>query len=131
MVGNRYYLLRVEGDESAWPDLGFAACAGACNGSRYEVMKIAIIGTGISGNVVAHHLHKNHDITVYEANDYIGGHTHTHDLDVDDKKLRIDSGFIVFNQRTYPNFIALLETLGIEKQKSNMSFSVKCEKTGL
>ena len=94
-------------------------------------MKIAIIGTGISGNVVAHHLHKNHDITVYEANDYIGGHTHTHDLDVDDKKLRIDSGFIVFNQRTYPNFIALLETLGIEKQKSNMSFSVKCEKTGL
>lgn len=94
-------------------------------------MRVAIIGSGIAGNVVAYRLHRGHDITVYEAGDYAGGHTHTHELDVSGKKLRIDSGFIVFNQRTYPNFIALLQELGIEQQKSNMSFSVRCEQTGL
>ena len=94
-------------------------------------MKIAVIGTGISGNVAAYHLNKEHDITVFEANDYIGGHTHTHDIESNGKNYRVDSGFIVFNHKTYPNFINLLAELGIEEQLSNMSFSVKCEKSGL
>ena len=94
-------------------------------------MKIAVIGTGISGNVAAYHLNKEHDITVFEANDYIGGHTHTHDIESNGKNYRVDSGFIVFNHKTYPNFIKLLAELGIEEQLSNMSFSVKCEKSGL
>jgi len=94
-------------------------------------MKVAIIGSGISGNVLAYQLNKEHDITVFEANDYIGGHTHTHDVEVQGKQYAVDTGFIVHNDLTYPNFIALLEELGVERQKSIMSFSVKCEKTGL
>lgn len=94
-------------------------------------MKLAIIGSGIAGNVLAYHLNKDHDITVFEANDYIGGHTHTHDIDVANKHYTVDSGFIVHNDATYPHFIQLLEELGVERQKSEMSFSVKCEKSGL
>jgi predicted NAD/FAD-binding protein len=94
-------------------------------------MKIAVIGSGISGNVAAYHLNKNHDITVYEANDYIGGHTHTHDINHKGKPFAVDTGFIVFNHKTYPNFIALLKELGVEEQLSTMSFGVKCEKNGL
>ena len=94
-------------------------------------MKVAIIGSGISGNVLAYKLNKEHDITVFEANDYIGGHTHTHNLEVQGQQYAVDTGFIVHNDLTYPNFIALLEELGVERQKSIMSFSVKCEKTGL
>ena len=60
-------------------------------------MKIAIIGTGIAGNVAAYHLNKEHDITVFEANNYIGGHTHTHDIVNDEQLHAIDTGFIVFN----------------------------------
>ena len=70
-------------------------------------MKIAIIGSGISGNVLAYHLYKEHDISVFEANNYIGGHSHTHKIDVNGQKYKIDTGFIVFNVKTYPNFIAL------------------------
>ncbi len=94
-------------------------------------MNIAVIGTGIAGNVAAYHLAKDHEITVYEANDYVGGHTHTHDIEWQDKQYKIDTGFIVFNHWTYPNFNRLLEQLGVEAQPSDMSFSVKCEKTGL
>ena len=94
-------------------------------------MKIAVIGTGIAGNVAAWHLCRDHDITVYEANDYIGGHTHTHSLTLDGRDLKVDSGFIVFNERTYPHFIDLLKTLGVEKQATDMSFSMHCERTGL
>jgi predicted NAD/FAD-binding protein len=94
-------------------------------------MKIAVIGSGISGNVAAYHLNKTHDITVYEANDYIGGHTHTHDIRHKGKQYPVDTGFIVFNHKTYPNFIALLDELGVEEQLSTMSFGVKCDKTGL
>lgn len=94
-------------------------------------MKLAIIGTGISGNVLAYHLNKQYDITVFEANDYIGGHTHTHDVEVHGQHYAVDTGFIVHNDLTYPNFISLLEEIGVERQKSIMSFSVKCEKTGL
>ena len=94
-------------------------------------MKVAIIGTGISGNVAAYHLNKEHDITVFEANSYVGGHTHTHDIQQGDKHFNIDTGFIVFNYKTYPHFTKLLEELDVEVQASNMSFGVKCERTGL
>ena len=94
-------------------------------------MKIAVIGTGIAGNVVARRLHKEHDITVYEAGAHIGGHTHTHDIVHDGRQYAIDTGFIVFNDWTYPNFIALLDELGVESQPTNMGFSSRCETTGI
>ena len=94
-------------------------------------MKIAIIGTGISGMVAAWYLQREHSITVFEANDYVGGHTHTVTVEKDGRPYAIDTGFIVFNKRTYPNFCKLLDLLGVESQESEMSFSVKCERTGL
>jgi predicted NAD/FAD-binding protein len=94
-------------------------------------MKIAIIGTGIAGNYAAHHLNKKHDITVYEENDYVGGHTHTHEIKLPDDEQRIDTGFIVFNEKTYPNFINMLNELKVDFQNSDMSFSVQSEKDGL
>ncbi|MGB8693518.1 MAG: FAD-dependent oxidoreductase [Steroidobacteraceae bacterium] len=94
-------------------------------------MKIAIIGSGIAGNVVAHRLQREHEITVFEAAAHIGGHTHTHEIDLDGERLAIDTGFIVFNDWTYPNFIALLDELGVESQASAMSFSVRNEASGL
>ena len=94
-------------------------------------MKIAIVGTGIAGNVVALHLYKHHEIKVFEANAHIGGHAQTHDVEVDGQIYAVDTGFIVFNHRTYPHFIQLLQEIGAESQASKMSFSVKCEKSGL
>jgi predicted NAD/FAD-binding protein len=88
-------------------------------------MKIAIIGSGISGLTAGHLLNRKHDISIFEANDYIGGHTHTHKLKVKNKDYSIDSGFIVYNERTYPSFIKLLDQLGVERQLSTMGFSVK------
>lgn len=87
--------------------------------------KIAIIGSGISGLTCGYLLHKEHDIHIFEANDYIGGHTATKDVYVNNKHYAIDTGFIVFNDWTYPNFIKLMDTLGVESQPSEMSFSVK------
>lgn len=94
-------------------------------------MKIAIIGTGIAGNVAAWKLCSEHDITVFEAADHVGGHTHTHTIDDNGRPLAIDTGFIVFNDWTYPNFIALLDELGVASQPGEMSFGVKCERSGL
>ena len=94
-------------------------------------MKIAIIGSGIAGNTLGYHLNKQHDITVFEASSYVGGHTHTHEIEIAGKTYPVDTGFIVFNDRTYPNFNQLLDTLEVPWQNSDMSFSVKCEKTGL
>lgn len=87
-------------------------------------MRIAVVGAGISGLVAAHHLHPEHDITVYEANDYVGGHTSTHRVDLADETHWVDTGFIVYNDRNYPNFEPLLAELGVETQPSHMSFSV-------
>lgn len=88
-------------------------------------MKIAIVGTGVSGLVAAHHLHRNHEITVYEAAARIGGHTHTVTVpDPGREPVAIDTGFIVFNDRNYPNFEALLDELGVAARPSHMSFSV-------
>lgn len=94
-------------------------------------MKIAIIGSGIAGNTIAYHLNKQHDVTVFEAESRIGGHTHTHRITHEGNEYNVDTGFIVFNNRTYPNFIALLDELKVAWQPSEMSFSVQCEKTGL
>jgi predicted NAD/FAD-binding protein len=94
-------------------------------------MKIAIIGTGISGMVTAHLLRGNNDIAVFEANDYIGGHTHTVDVPLGDRVYPVDTGFIVFNEVTYPNFLRLLKQLDVSWQPSQMSFSVSCDRTGL
>ena len=88
-------------------------------------MKVAVIGTGIAGNVAAYHLNKFHDITVYEAGSYVGGHTNTVDVDTAAGPLPVDTGFIVFNDRTYPNFIRLLDELGVDSHDSEMSFSVR------
>ncbi len=94
-------------------------------------MKIAIIGSGISGLVCAHLLHQDFDISVFEANDYVGGHTHTIDVKRAEGSYGVDTGFIVFNRATYPNFCTLLDRLGVASQPTCMSFSVHCEKTGL
>src|SRR6201991_4777539 len=88
-------------------------------------MKIAIVGTGVSGLVAAHHLHRNHEITVYEAAARIGGHTHTVSVPhPGGGEAAIDTGFIFFNDRNYPNFEALLRELGVAARPSHMSFSV-------
>jgi predicted NAD/FAD-binding protein len=94
-------------------------------------MKVAIIGTGISGLVAAWQLHRACDLTVFEANDYIGGHTQTVNVELDGERHAIDTGFIVFNHRTYPNFTWLLNCLGVASRPTSMSFSVHDERTGL
>jgi predicted NAD/FAD-binding protein len=94
-------------------------------------MRIAIIGSGISGMVAAYLLAREHEIAVFEANDYIGGHTHTVAAEQEGTTYAVDTGFIVFNHRTYPNFVTLLNRLGVASQPSSMSFSVTCGKTGL
>jgi len=94
-------------------------------------MKIAIVGTGISGLTAAHLLHDAHAITVYEAEARIGGHTHTVDVEHDGVGYAVDTGFIVFNRTHYPLFSRLLERIGVASQPSDMSFSVRCERTGL
>ena len=87
-------------------------------------MKIAIIGSGISGLSCAYHLDNNNDIVVYEKNNYIGGHTNTHSVNIDGETMNIDSGFIIFCRELYPNFCAMLDTLKVESKLTNMSFSV-------
>ena len=93
--------------------------------------KIAVIGTGIAGDVVSYYLNQDHDITVFEKNNYVGGHSHTHSVSSPEGDYQVDSGFIVFNYETYPQFTRLLQKLGVEVQTSEMSFGVRCERTGL
>ncbi len=87
-------------------------------------MRIAIVGTGVSGLLAAHLLHREHEIAVFEAAPRLGGHTNTVELEGEDGPLAIDTGFIVFNDRNYPRFEALLRELGVPTQPSQMSFSV-------
>jgi len=94
-------------------------------------MKIAIIGSGISSLVAARELCEQHSITVFEASDSIGGHTRTVDVPTSSGPLAIDTGFIVFNERTYPNFCGLMKSIGVAYKPSEMSFSVRCSDTGL
>ena len=95
-------------------------------------MRIAIIGSGVSGLVVAHLLHQEHEITVFEARDRVGGHVNTIDI-VDDSghAQAVDTGFIVYNEHNYPLFTKLISRLGVATQFSNMSFGVRCDRTGL
>nr|MBP7574691.1 FAD-dependent oxidoreductase [Rhodoferax sp.] len=94
-------------------------------------MKVAIVGSGISGLSVAHKLQGKADITLFEAGDYFGGHTHTVDVTLpaagtgQPRAFGVDTGFLVFNERTYPNLINLFAELGVETAKSDMSFSVQ------
>ena len=94
-------------------------------------MKIAIIGSGISGLTAAYYLHKHHEITLFEAEERLGGHTATVDVELDGRPYSIDTGFIVFNDWTYPRFIELMDEIGVQSRQSDMSFSVSCERTGL
>jgi len=94
-------------------------------------MKIAIVGTGIAGNVAAYKLRQEHDITVFESGDRVGGHTNTVEVYERGRLLAVDTGFIVFNDRTYPNFIRLLDEIGQESQPSEMGFSVQAGNDGL
>jgi predicted NAD/FAD-binding protein len=87
-------------------------------------MRIAIVGSGIAGLTCAYLLNRHHDIQVFEASDWIGGHTHTVDVEVNGRPYAIDTGFIVFNDWTYPNFIRLLNELGVPFKPTEMSFSV-------
>ena len=94
-------------------------------------MKVAIIGAGISGLTAAYRLSTVHDVTVFEANDYLGGHTNTVDVELDGERHAIDTGFIVFNDWTYPKFIALLNELNVKSVPTSMSFSVRCDARNL
>lgn len=94
-------------------------------------MRVAVIGAGISGLVSAHELSREHHVEVFERENRLGGHTHTHRVAEEGRVLAIDSGFIVFNDRNYPNFSRLLKKLGVASQPSNMSFSVRDERDGL
>ncbi len=93
-------------------------------------MRIAVIGAGVSGLVCAHRLHRRHDLTVFEAGPEPGGHVVTVPVGVEGRTHAVDMGFIVFNRRTYPRFVQLLDELGVASQPSDMSFGVRCERTG-
>ena len=87
-------------------------------------MKLAIIGSGISGLSSAYYLSKNHKVDLFEKDDHFGGHSHTIDIKIQDNVIPVDIGFIVFNKKTYPNLINFFEENNIAIEKSNMSFSV-------
>lgn len=94
-------------------------------------MKIAVVGSGISGLVCAYLLSDEHEVTVFEANNYVGGHTHTVPVTQAGKHYAVDTGFIVFNERTYPNFCNLLKKLNVRSMATTMSFALRCDRTGL
>ncbi len=92
--------------------------------------RIAVIGAGISGMAAAYLLSRKHEVWLFEKESRLGGHTHTHDIETSRGVLPIDTGFIVHNDRTYPNLIKLFRKLGVERQPSDMSFGVSCRDTG-
>ena len=94
-------------------------------------MNIAIIGGGISGLAAAHYLAPQHHVTLFESEASVGGHTATVDVHLDGRDYAIDTGFIVFNDWTYPNFIELLDELKVVSKSTEMSFSVRCDDSGL
>jgi len=92
---------------------------------------IAVVGSGISGLTAAWILGRQHDVTVFEAEQRVGGHTYTVDVQAPEGDIRVDIGFIVFNDRTYPNFNELLKQLDIQRQPTSMGFSVTSRVTGV
>jgi predicted NAD/FAD-binding protein len=94
-------------------------------------MRIAVVGSGIAGLASAWLLSRKHEVTLFEANDYFGGHTHTHEVEQAGKSYRIDSGFIVHNPAHYPLLTRMFAQLGVASQPTTMSFSVHSEASGL
>jgi uncharacterized protein len=94
-------------------------------------MRIAIVGSGISGLTAAHHLAPAHDVTVFEKDPRAGGHSHTIVVEDEGEALGLDTGFIVYNERTYPSFTRLLAELGVATQPSEMSFSARCDRCAI
>ena len=88
-------------------------------------MKIAIVGGGISGLTTAYLLSREHEVILYESNDYIGGHTNTVTIEMNGFPVAVDTGFIVYNEQNYPNFSQILSDLNVSTQPTSMSFSVK------
>ncbi len=93
-------------------------------------MRIAVVGSGISGLTAAHCLHPQHEVTVFERDTRIGGHTNTVEVDIDGETWPVDTGFIVFNDWTYPSFRTLIGHLQVPSRPAEMSFSVRCDRTG-
>jgi predicted NAD/FAD-binding protein len=94
-------------------------------------MRIAIIGSGVSGLVTAHLLRRRHDVVLYETDERPGGHAHTHRIELPELTCDVDTGFLVYNERTYPMFCRLLDELGVATKPSDMSFSVADQRAGL
>ncbi len=94
-------------------------------------MRIAVIGAGVAGLAAGWLLSRLHEVTLFEANEYFGGHTHTHEVHIEQRRYAVDSGFIVFSPRHYPLFTALLDELGVDSQPTTMSFSVRNAASGL
>jgi predicted NAD/FAD-binding protein len=94
-------------------------------------MRVAIIGSGVAGLVTAHLLHRHHDVVLYESDERPGGHSHTHRIELPELTCDVDTGFLVYNERTYPLFCRLLDELRVATKPSDMSFSVADERTGL
>ena len=95
-----------------------------------ETLRIAVVGSGVAGLTAAWLLADRHDVTVFEADSRLGGHTHTVSIDFADRRYALDTGFIVYNERNYPHFSRLLARLGVATQPSDMSFSVRSDRTG-
>ncbi len=89
--------------------------------------RIAVIGAGIAGLASAYLLARTHDVTLYEADGRLGGHTHTVDVELGGVRHPVNTGFLVFNDKTYPNLIALFDELGVQAHRTDMSFSVSLD----
>jgi predicted NAD/FAD-binding protein len=94
-------------------------------------MRIAVVGSGIAGLASAYLLSREHEVVLYEAQDYLGGHTHTHDIELDGRRYAVDTGFIVCNPANYPLLFKLFDELGVATQPTTMTFAVRNERTGL
>jgi uncharacterized protein len=94
------------------------------------VSQVAVIGSGISGLAAAYYLSRKHEVFLFERETRLGGHTHTITVDSSRGPLAVDTGFIVHNDRTYPNLIKLLDELGVPRVASDMSFAVSCRRSG-